>query len=78
MTISGLSGYTNGYSVYAYFNTNNVGYVEELGITGGQAVFGQTSSNNSTFVLATGTSSTNAHQSDYAVWTGFEHDRALR
>ena len=70
VTISGLTGYTNGYTVYAYFNTNNVGYYEELGITGGSAVYGITSDNNTTLVLATGTGTANANQSDYAVWTG--------
>ncbi len=58
-----------GYTVYAYYNSNNGNNVV-LNVTGGSAIYGVCTGNVATFVQSNGTSATDYVAGDYVDWTG--------
>ena len=58
-----------GYTVYAYYNSNN-GNDVVLNVTGGSAIYGVCTGNVATFVQSNGTSATDYVAGDYVDWTG--------
>ena len=71
VTVSGIpnSYQTSGYTVYAYYNSNN-GNDVVLQITGGSTTYGVCTANVTTFVVSNGTSAANSVPGDYVQWPG--------